>query len=90
MRRAGVTTALGEMEAAALIRRGRGRLTVLDRDGLERVACECHRIIRAERRRLVCETAADQDGMWVVGTGLPANSPRNSAPRPGIAHWPVI
>ncbi len=62
VRRAGVTTALGDMEAAGFIRRGRGRLRVLDRGGLERVACECHRSIRVERRRLVCEAVADQDG----------------------------
>ncbi|GJE04292.1 Crp/Fnr family transcriptional regulator [Methylobacterium isbiliense] len=62
VRRAGVTTALGEMEMAGLVRRGRGRLKVLDRGGLEQAACECHRIVRAERRRLVCETVVDQDG----------------------------
>lgn len=90
VRRAGVTTALGEMEAAGLIQRGRGRLTVLDRDGLERVACECHRTIRAERRRLVCETVVYQDGTLCVGAGSSASSPRTTALRPGTARRPVM
>ena len=59
VRRAGVTTAVGGMEAAGILRRGRGRLTILDRSGLEQVACECHRVIRTERRRLICEAVPD-------------------------------
>lgn len=55
VRRAGVTSALGDMEGAGLVRRGRGRLRVLDREGLEQVACECHRIIGSERKRSVFE-----------------------------------
>lgn len=36
------------IQAMGLIRYSRGVITVTDRDGLERAACECYRIIRAE------------------------------------------
>ena len=44
---------MGDLESAGLIRRGRGRLSILDTEGLERVACECHRAIRVEQQRVV-------------------------------------
>lgn len=50
VRRAGVTTTLGELHRSGLIRNGRGQLTILDREGLELTACECH---RSDRARLV-------------------------------------
>ncbi len=55
VRRAGITTALGQLEAAGLLRGGRGRLEILDRAGLEEQACICHRFIRVERQRITCE-----------------------------------
>jgi CRP-like cAMP-binding protein len=51
VRRAGITTAVGRMEKAGLIRRGRGQLLIVDREGLERTSCECYRAIRAECQR---------------------------------------
>lgn len=38
-----VTTAAGALQKAGLIRYSRGRITILDRDGLERAACGCYR-----------------------------------------------
>jgi CRP-like cAMP-binding protein len=55
VRRAGVTTAMGRMEHAGLIRRGRGRLAILDRARLEAEACECYRAIRSEHGRIGCD-----------------------------------
>jgi len=55
VRRAGVTTAMGRMEDAGLIRRGRGRLVILDRARLEEEACECYRAIRSEHGRIGCD-----------------------------------
>ena len=49
VRRAGVGEVLGELQRSGLIRYRRGMLTILDRDGLEAVSCECH---RADRARL--------------------------------------
>ena len=45
VRRASVTVAAGMLQQAGFIRYSRGRVEVLDRDGLERAACECYRII---------------------------------------------
>lgn len=47
-RRAGVTKALGNLEEAGIVRRGRGRMTVRNRTGLEAAACKCLEVIRKE------------------------------------------
>ena len=62
VRRAGVTTAMGRMEEAGLLHRGRGRLRIADRAGLEAEACECYRATRSEYQRFVC-TAEDSPRM---------------------------
>jgi CRP-like cAMP-binding protein len=48
VRRAGVTAVAGKLQSSGLIRYHRGRLAILDRDGLERVACECYDADRQE------------------------------------------
>jgi CRP-like cAMP-binding protein len=53
MRRATVTGELGKLQTAGLIRATPGRVVLLDRAGLERLACECYRIISEEYRRLL-------------------------------------
>jgi len=53
VRRTGVTVAAGALQDAGYIRYRRGRITVLDRAGLERAACECYAAVRAQRDRLV-------------------------------------
>jgi CRP-like cAMP-binding protein len=53
VRRASVSAATQALERAGVIRNGRGRVTVLDRDGLERAACECYGVVRREFDRLV-------------------------------------
>lgn len=47
-RRAGVTMAALALKDRKLIDTSRGQVTILDRPGLEAVACECYRIIRKE------------------------------------------
>ena len=46
VRREGVTETALKLQAAGLIRYARGRITVLDRVGLERRACECYAVVR--------------------------------------------
>jgi len=46
VRRAGVTVVAGELQRAHLISYRRGHVTVLDRDGLEKVSCECFRVVQ--------------------------------------------
>ena len=53
MRRATVTGELGKLQTAGLIRATPGRIMLLNRDGLELLACECYRIISGEYRRLL-------------------------------------
>lgn len=48
VRRAGVSTAVGGLKGAGLIKTSRGRITILDRRGLEACSCECYAIIREE------------------------------------------
>jgi CRP-like cAMP-binding protein len=52
VRRPGVTVAMGVLERAGLITHGRGNITVVDRAGLEKVACECYQSIKARQREL--------------------------------------
>jgi CRP-like cAMP-binding protein len=55
VRRATVTVAAGMLQKAGMITYARGVITVLNRPGLEAVACECYRIIKEEYRRLLGE-----------------------------------
>jgi CRP-like cAMP-binding protein len=48
VRRASVTVVAGMLQKAGLISYSRGRMTILDRHGLEDVSCECYRIVKDE------------------------------------------
>jgi CRP-like cAMP-binding protein len=56
VRRSGVSAAAGLLQKAGLIRYARGRITVLDRPGLESAACECYGVIKREFDRLLGPT----------------------------------
>ena len=45
--RSAVTIAAGALRGAGLIRYARGKITVLDRGGLEASACECYGVVKA-------------------------------------------
>lgn len=51
-RRAGVSVAASTLREAGVIGYTRGRVTILNRKGLEDSACECYRIVKAEFDRL--------------------------------------
>jgi CRP-like cAMP-binding protein len=53
VRREGVTEAAGRLQTAALIHYKRGRITVLDRPGLEARTCECYQVVKTEYDRLL-------------------------------------
>jgi len=46
VRRASVTEALGALEKRGLVKTSRGRITLVDRAGLEATVCECYEMIR--------------------------------------------
>ena len=53
VRREGVTEAAGKLQNAGLINYRRGRITVLDRPGLEARSCECYQVVKTEFDRLL-------------------------------------
>ncbi len=53
VRREGVTEAAGRLQDASLIHYSRGRITVLDRKGLEARTCECYQVVKKEYDRLL-------------------------------------
>jgi CRP-like cAMP-binding protein len=55
VRREGVTEAAGNLQKAGLIVYRRGRITVLDRAGLEARSCECYAVVKKEFDRLLPE-----------------------------------
>lgn len=55
VRRASVTVVAGMLQKAGLISYSRGRMTILDRHGLENVSCECYRLVKNEEDLLLGE-----------------------------------
>ncbi|AFJ01263.1 cAMP-binding protein [Methylophaga frappieri] len=53
VRREGVTEAACSLQRDGLIRYVRGKITVLDREGLENRVCECYQIVKVETDRLM-------------------------------------
>ncbi len=58
VRREGVTESALKLQKANLIQYSRGRITVLDRPGLERRTCECYAVVKREYDRLLPQTEA--------------------------------
>jgi Mn-dependent DtxR family transcriptional regulator len=53
VRREGVTEAALKLQRAGLIRYTRGRITVVNRPGLEKRTCECYAVVKTEYQRLL-------------------------------------
>ena len=53
VRREGVTEAALQLQSSGLIRYARGRISVLDRPGLEARSCECYSVVKKEYDRLL-------------------------------------
>ena len=58
VRREGVTESAGKLQEAGLINYRRGKITVLNRPGLERSCCECYAVVKEEFDRLLPDTIA--------------------------------
>ena len=53
VRRASISEVLGPLQERGLIRSQRGRIAILDRDGLEATSCECYRSVNEDFTRLL-------------------------------------
>jgi len=68
VRREGVTEAAGKLQRAGLIRYSRGRITVLDRPGLEKEVCECYAVVKKEFDRLLSDIPLGNPFQSVAGS----------------------
>jgi CRP-like cAMP-binding protein len=59
VRRQGVTEAARKLQADGLIWYARGRITALNRRGLEQRVCECYTVVRKEYERLLSGAPRD-------------------------------
>jgi len=57
VRRASVTESLGALEKRGLIKTSRGRITIVDRPGLESSVCECYDVIHGAVSRVYDDVA---------------------------------
>jgi hypothetical protein len=53
-----VNQAAGALQEAGVIRYRRGHISILDRAGLERRACECYAVVKREFDRLLPDEIA--------------------------------
>ena len=60
VRRAGITTTMGEMEELGVVRQSRGRIVIIDEERLEAMSCDCHRVIRSAHERSFAVVAHDK------------------------------
>ncbi len=91
-RRATVTLSAGILQAAGLIRYHRGRLTIVDREGLEEVACECYAAIKAELDgcpRRAIPTNGNGPALRAVADAGTAVTRRPRAPAPAPPRAPA-
>lgn len=58
VRREGVTEAAGKLQRLGVIDYHRGHITVLDRERLEHLSCECYQVVKTETDRLLPRTRA--------------------------------
>ena len=84
VQRTTVTAVTGVLAERGLIRTRRGRVEVLDRDGLERAACECYRAVEDHFARLLPEVGGVARNPLLSPCGR-----RSAAERPDEA-WPGL
>jgi len=53
VRREGVTEAAGKLQKLGVIEYSRGKITLLDREQLESLSCECYAVVKKESNRLL-------------------------------------
>jgi len=76
VRREGITEAAGNLQRAGLISYRRGHISVLDRAGLEKGACECYAVVRKELVRLMSDVKHRHDNSAAAVTPRPTENQR--------------
>ena len=66
VRREGITQAAGNLQRAGIIRYRRGHIAVLERSGLEHLACECYGVVKKELGRLLSDVRHRQGSPTAV------------------------
>jgi CRP-like cAMP-binding protein len=74
VRRSTVTVAAGALQSAGLITYRRGEITILDREGLEDIACEDYTVIREAFERLLPLPTSDPVQAVSAGTSRQVHS----------------
>lgn len=69
VRRPTISVVAGMLQKAELIRYSRGKMTVLDRKGLEAGCCECYRIVKKDFDRLIGGNVQTEAGQDQTGQG---------------------
>ncbi|MEL0636450.1 Crp/Fnr family transcriptional regulator [Marinomonas sp. TI.3.20] len=67
VRREGVTEAAGKLQKLGVIEHHRGHLTVLDREKLESLSCECYGVVKKETDRLLFCPSFSHDKHLKIG-----------------------
>jgi CRP-like cAMP-binding protein len=72
VRRESVTQALGKLQSAGHVASGRGKIAILDRDGLASGVCECFSLVSEETRRLFEQVArmGERPAVWSSADGF--------------------
>jgi CRP-like cAMP-binding protein len=91
VRRATVSEIAAQAQRDGAIEYSRGRLTIVNRDGLENMTCECYGLIRSEYERLLGKPARaptlrsqprfprlSEDGKSLISDGSPRENRRHS------------
>ena len=66
VRREGITDAAGKLQRAGYIRYRRGHISVMERAGLETLACECYAVVKKELNRLLSDVRRREDAPATV------------------------
>ncbi len=66
VRREGITQIMGKLKRENIMSHSRGRITLLDRPGLEKIVCECYNVVNKEYNRLIAEIPR-HDPLHVLG-----------------------
>jgi CRP-like cAMP-binding protein len=78
VRRPGITETLQSLQNRAFIRYTKGKITVVNRSGLEDLACECYLNVRNEYDRMLAPTFSDSVGDIYARQVLPSLCERTS------------